>query len=536
MDLHNTHPDDAALRYWLRPHPAGTAHHRMPAWLDHNVDAAATRSLLSSLLVQWVADGNLRRQHAHVWAAEAGVLGAPPRQSELASEFGVSDRTIRAWVRRADSVITREFKNLDLRAILLAKLVGTELSAHPQGIVSVAALLKSLVVENAPAEHLEAVRAYAADHLGGPRPPRRPGAKRWVRHRFYPTVGVRAAAAARTVLSDQSVEPGLPAPPLLAMPYRLADQPTAAISELSRAWNNRDRVFVPLLANHALRTAQTHPEVSAEDRLHMLEVIANGLRDAENLQAFVVATQWKVLATRAFGPLDPRVWKAEGLLIHMMQIHGYTAAARRAQQRHIATFHQARFADPGDRALHVLDRFARLITIETEHPSSGSRERTQTLLHNMRVAYEREQSPDVDNDFTMLRRRLEVALTDAVAASHGQPVRGRRLDSLSAALENFGTDLQAHRALARHELLLKVDVARRDWVALRQRMGTLAQAVNHPAAPANLAERIRARLDALATRGHLADTPHLVMPIDPFRDRRFSPLTAAANYFDLKKG
>lgn len=528
MIVQDTDRDDAALRLWLRSQP-GMANHRKPAWLDQSIDAATTGILLNSLLGQWVAAGHLRRHQAYVWTAQAGLVGgAPLRQKELAATFGVSDRTIRAWVTRADSAITRQIKTLDLQAFLSTTPVGSELSAHVRGVVSIAALLKSLIVEDAPTEHLEAVRTYAADHLGGLPPPRRPGAKRWIRQRFSPTVGVRAAAAARTVLADQSVEPRL-SPPLLTMPYRLADQPIAAISELSRAWNNRDRAFLPLLANHALRTAHAHPEVSVENRLHMLEVIANALRDAENLQAFVVATQWKLLAAKAFGPLDPRVWKAEGMLIHMMEIHGYTAAARRAQQRHIATFHQARFTDPEDRALHDLDRFARLITIETAHPTPGSRERTQTLLHHMGTAYDRRQSPGTDNDFAMLRRRLEVALTDAVAESRGQPVRGHRLDSLSAAMENFGTDLQAHRALARHELLLKVDVARRDWVTLRQRTEALAQAINHPAAPANLAERIRTRLDALATRGHLGDTPHLVMPTDPFRDHRFGPHTATVN-------
>lgn len=301
MNLQDTDPDDAALRYWLRTQPPGTVHHRKPAWLDHNVDAAATGTLLNSLLGQWVAAGHLRRHHAYVWTAQAGLLGAPLRQKELADTFGVSDRTIRAWVTRADSVITRQLKTLDLQDFLSAKPVGSDLSAHAHGVVSIAALLKSLIIEDAPTEHLEAVRTYAADHLGGLPPPRRSGAKRWIRQRFSPTVGVRAAAASRTVLADQSVEPRLP-PPLLAMPYWLADQPIAAISELSRAWNNRDRAFLPLLANHALRTAHAHPEVPVENRLHMLEVIANALRDAENLQAFVVATQWKLLAARAFGP------------------------------------------------------------------------------------------------------------------------------------------------------------------------------------------------------------------------------------------
>lgn len=166
MNLQDTDPDDAALRYWLRPRP-GMAHHRKPAWLDHNIDAATTGILLNSLLGQWVAAGHLRRHHAYVWTAQTGLLGgAPLRQKELAATFGVSDRTIRAWVTHADSVITRKLKNLDLQAFLSATPVGSEPSAHARGVVSIAALLKSLIVEDAPTEHLEAVRTYAADHLG----------------------------------------------------------------------------------------------------------------------------------------------------------------------------------------------------------------------------------------------------------------------------------------------------------------------------------------------------------------------------------
>lgn len=329
------------------------------------------------------------------------------------------------------------------------------------------------------------------------------------------------------MLTDDHIEENTPTE-LIAMPYRLDDDPATAVGELSRAWTHRDRDFVPLLANHALRTARQHPDLAIDDRLHMLEVIANALRDAENLQGFIVGTQWKMLALRAFGPEDPRVWKAEGLPIHMAQIHGYHDFARRAQQRHIANFPRARFTDRADAALHDLDRFARQITLEMAFPTPGARERAADLTHQLRTAYDRHHVHSAENAFTVLRRCLEFALCDAVTTSRGQALGRRPLDALVTKLEEDTSALQPHRALARYELLLKVDAARRDWRSTRERIPHIATAVHQPAAPANLAERIEQRLHDLSARGDL-DVPDLSMPADPLRDNRFIPSRPAAN-------
>jgi hypothetical protein len=77
----------------------------------------------------------------------------------------------------------------------------------------------------------------------------------------------------------------------------------------------------------------------------VLEVITNALRDAESLRGFTFARTWAHVASQTYGPNDFRVWKARGVLIHLMQIHGYYGAALRAHHRHMATFTHVKYSD-----------------------------------------------------------------------------------------------------------------------------------------------------------------------------------------------
>ncbi len=454
-----SHPDalrdPAALRQWLRALASGQSRRAPKPAAPLNLDLAALRRTVRRQLDQLVTAGKLRAEHAHAWSAAAGLYGAPVGQPTLAAQHGVTDRTIRSWLTSTDNTLNSALQH-HASEQPKPSAPASPADAELDSVVAIAALLKALTVTHAPPEHQEAVHQYAAERLHAPRPAARPGSRRWLRQRFLPTVPARAEAALNTVLTDERIAAD-DTPTLLSMPYQLHDDPAAAISELSRAWSSRDRIFIPLLANHALRTARAHPELPVDDRLHMLEVISNALRDAENLQAFIVGTQWKTLARNTFGPRDPRVWKADGLLIHMMQIHGYHDAARRAQERHIANFPHAKFTDPADAALHDLDRFARQITLEITQPTTGSRGRAADLIRRLRNAHDHHQSPSPEDTFTVLRRRLEVALHDAVVNSRGQRLGQRPFDALVTQLEQETLALQPHRALARYELLLKID-------------------------------------------------------------------------------
>lgn len=530
-----SHPDalrdPAALRHWLRALASGRSRRAPNPAAPPDFDLAALRRTVRRQLNQLVTEGELRAEHAHAWSAAAGLSGAPVGQPTLAAQHGVTDRTIRSWLARTDNILTSALQHQATERPKPST-PPSPTDAELDLVVAIAALLKSLALTDAPPEHQEAVRHYAAEHLHAPPPAPRSGSKRWLRQRFLPTVPARAEAAFNTVLTDERIAAN-ETPTLLAMPYQLHDDPAAAIRELSRAWSSRDRIFIPLLANHALHTARAHPQLPVDDRLHMLEVISNALRDAENLQAFIVATQWKALARNTFGPHDPRVWKADGLLIHMMQIYGYHDAARRAQERHIANFPHARFTDPADAALHDLDRFARQITLEITEPTAGSRGRAADLVRRLRNAHDRYQSPSPEDTFTVLRRRLEVALHDAVVHSRGQRLGQQPFDALVMELEQETLALPPHRALARYELLLKVDAARRDWRRTRERVPQITAAVNHPGAPANLAERIDHRLREMSARGFLDEAPKLAIPPDPLRSPTFTPLHTSRRHRDL---
>ena len=516
-----TSRDDAALRLWLRSQSSPTMRHPKPQWVHAGLNADAVRALVGHLLSKCVSERQLGTAQAAVWESASALRGASLSQSELAQQFSVTKRTVRNWIRRADEVIADALIEVAEEAAgNIDDPAGTD--DVMQTAVGVGALVKSLVVDNAPIEYLEAVQAFASDRLGGPRP-RRPGARRWVRNRYYKTVNARVSALA-TRLNDDSVESAPGQSRILAMPYRLHDEPIGAIDELARAWTNRDRIFLPLLANQALSALREHPGLPADYSLHGLEVIANALRDAENLQAFVIGARWKALAERSFGVHDHRAWKAHGLLIHMMQIHGYVEPARSAQQRHVEAFDQIHFPDAADKSIHDLDRFARSITIEVNSPTTGSRERVLDNLRRLREVHERLPADSPDNDFALLRRRIEVQLADAVANTRGQALtRHPEMDPLIDVLESGTDSLEPHRVLAAYELLIEVYASRHDWKSLEQRIGAIESAIADQRAPANLAERIDRRLTELACHGHI-DKPEIPMPIDPFRDRRMIPI------------
>ncbi|WP_280263334.1 hypothetical protein [Nocardia abscessus] len=518
----------ADLRHWLRSRLSSTRRGKpCPAWLGSESAERTTRirHTVGEILRQACAVELITPAQKAVWAAAARLAVDAPGQADLATTYGVSTRTVRQWIVDVDLIIADHFAEQLLQK--QTPTLGGHIDENIDTVVHLARLSRHLAVEEAAPEELEAIRSFAADRLGGPRV-RRVGSKRWVRKRAYDIVADRVNVIRSQPLRPDRFVADQAQKKMVVVPYRLSTDPEVAVGELARAWSNRDREFVPLLANNALEVVR-NPDIPAIHRLRALEIISNALRDAENLQAFESAAAWRALAIQVGGPYDYRAWKASSVLIHMMQIHGYTDAARIAQRRQVDSFARVEFPDDNDRAIHVYDRVARLVAIELQRDSSRSTEQAKQALRNLRDLQYANNDGTAETGFVVDRRRVEVALTEFRQQGRGQAVRTHpQFDEAAYRIETAAAGMPPHRALAALDLLLLVDVQRRDWASVRERVNTIRAAVAVPGAPANLVHRLDTHLRWLADR-ELIRHAMLPIPPDPYRDARFLPHAMASH-------
>jgi hypothetical protein len=132
-------------------------------------------------------------------------------------------------------------------------------------------------------------------------------------------------------------------------------------------------------------------------------------------------------------------------------------------------------------------------------------------------------SDNSDAHAAVHRRRIEVGLARCLSAGRGQAVGAvPALDHLvSEMIEVMAADA-TQRSLSMIDLLVRVDIARRDWRSLTDHVAWADAAARLPDAPANLVQRINRRLRAVADRTRL-ERYALPIPVDPFRDRRLIP-------------
>ncbi|WP_280477733.1 hypothetical protein [Nocardia asiatica] len=518
----------AELRQWLRSRLSSTRRGKpCPAWLGSGSAERTTRirHTVGEILGRACAAEMITPAQKAAWAAAARLAVDAPGQADLAATYGVSTRTVRQWIVDVDRIIANHFAER-----LVQKRTpppGGHIDEDIDTVVHLARLSRHLAAEEAAPEELEAIRSFAADRLGGPRV-RRVGSKRWVRKRAYDIVADRVNVIRSQPLRPDRFVADQAQKKMVVVPYRLSTDPDVAVGELARAWSNRDREFVPLLANNALEVVR-NPDIPALHRLQALEIISNALRDAENLQAFESAAAWRALALQVGGPSDYRAWKASSVLIHMMQIHGYTDAARVAQRRQVDSFARVEFPDDNDRAIHVYDRVARLVAIELQRDSSRSTEHAKQALRNLRDLQYANNDGTAETGFVVDRRRVEVALTEFRQQGRGQAVGTHpQFDQAVYRIEMAAAGMPPHRALAALDLLLMVDVQRRDWASVRERVNTIRAAVSIPGAPANLVHRLDTHLRWLADR-EVIRYATLPIPPDPYRDARFLPYTMASH-------
>ncbi|MGK5555805.1 hypothetical protein ACSNOI_29720 [Actinomadura kijaniata] len=515
----------AELRAWLRGRLAAGGGERPAPHLLNTVlaglSSGAVRVLLARALDEIVAAGALREREAETWADHARLSGQKGSQKETARRLGVTPRTARAWLGKGDAAIASHLASASHRPspgrrpgplVPSAAVPG----GHDEVLLAadLAELEVRLLAEGAPPERLEAVRAFASDRLGGARRPRRRGADRSRRKREYDRVPERLGLIrARPTPDGRLAADG--AGSILPVPYRLADTAEAAVHELHRAWSDRDRHALPLLADHAFRLSAPRLPECPELHLAVLETIANALRDAESLRGFAFARLWAEVATRVHGADDFRVWKARGVLIHLMQIHGYHRAALRAHRRHLAAFAGVRYTDEEDHSSHRMDRLARLVSLELDVGGPDCVERTGRAVALMRDIEEAGRAAPQSRHI-LARRMLERELARAVHHASGRrPVRSRRLERLAERLEGWLPGLAPDRALGSLDVLISVDIAYRDWPSLRRHGEMLGDAAYRGAA-ANLVHRVNHRLrEARLLKG--PEIPEADPAFDPLR-------------------
>jgi hypothetical protein len=504
--------DVADLRVWLRGLLAVSGSKRpRPSWLDEvmpGLTAGHLRALIARALAELTTTGVLREQEADAWADYARLTGQRGSQKEMARRLGVTTRTARAWLTKGDAALASYLASWSPTA-------SHDVSGDRDD-VSLAAALAELEIrlraEKAPIERLEAVQAFAADRLGGKHRPRRHGADRSRRKREYDRVPERLELLGLQPLPPERLE----AESILPVPYPLADDPEGAVEALHRSWLNRDRHLTPILADHALRLTAGRVAEQPELRLAVLEVVTNALRDAESLGGFTFTRTWAQVTAQVYGPSDFRAWKARGVLIHLMQIHGYHQAALRAQRRHVATFSHVRYGDEEDYATHRMDRLARLVSLELDVGGADCVERMSRTVSVMRDLEDSGGAVPAQASHILTRRRLETELARAVHHASGRrPIRSTRLERLAEELEGQLPALATDRLLGALDLLVSVDIAYRDWPSLRRHAETLHESVR-PGAAANLVHRINYRLRHTHRLGG-PEIPQAPPPFDPLR-------------------
>ncbi|MDV6263951.1 hypothetical protein [Rhodococcoides yunnanense] len=459
-----------------------------------------------------------------VWAARAGITPRAHNEAVLAAQHNVSARTIRQWVSDADVHL----------AVPLQTAIRDErwlpLEHDPvYTAVTIGRLHVAIARQDGSIEQFEALATLANLQLGSGRPvPRRSGARRDLRARslrqlsgeFELMQALPLRAAAIDYMPQQ----------LVNVNYPLAEDPSEAVRLLEQCWKERDRLVLPILANHAMAQLHTSDDALATDlQLQVLEILTNALRDAENAQAFVVAAEWRRRARSAGGPLDYRAWKANGVIIHLMEISGHTLAARRAQREHSEQFQQVRFPDSHDRDINLIDRIGRLVALHIE--SGKFREAAIDLRRLQTIQDHLLAPPDADLEFSVVRRGLELGLASATATSRGRIPSGGTpgVDRNAERIAELLPFLAPHRRASAFDLLLQLDIARHDWESVRARTHRLYGADNIlEGSPPNLVERVDNRLARLVQRRSDIDYTPLLRVVDPLREPNYLLFRAVA--------
>lgn len=322
-------------------------------------DHGSTCRELSRVLESLCEAGQLDRPTAMAWAVAAGIDGRKVTKQRLAANLGLT--SIRA---------------LDGRLLKVDRLIASALVSDappvPIDAPSTAELLVAALT-GAAAEtlrgDLDAADAYRrvaseVDGTSSYQTPRRSSADRARRHRIVRRTRMALARIASRPPDIPRLQPLRNESRLVTFAYTLHDEPDGAVAELDRAWRNRSADAYPLLVDHAMRLVPNLERAGARARLHLLELVANIMRDTESVLALPVATRWLREALLAWGPANRQVVAAARTRAHILQLHGFLRSAASEFDCAIHSLSGIAFDTEHDRRMELIDLLMRRACVE----------------------------------------------------------------------------------------------------------------------------------------------------------------------------
>jgi hypothetical protein len=175
----------------------------------------------------------------------------------------------------------------------------------------------------------------------------------------------------------------------------------------------------------------------------------------------------------------------------MLEIHGYLSAAAAEQGQQVESFRHTDFPAGGDRDFHQQNRLARMIAIDLATRDAESLVRAERLVRQMYDLQDAVFGDDKVTSTALRRRTIELILGKVVRESRGQFTRlDARLDDLMGGMEDSladGFGPAGHGALSTLDLLVRVDICRRDWRSFARHVQMAETAAGVPGAALPLA-------------------------------------------------
>ena len=323
--------DQAAIREvrrWLRDQLNVRPSVRKPTALARlwNGDANQAARALAVALQRLVSLGQCTREEAEAWSHAAALDGRRATKKAIGEALGRSVRGVDLRLATIDNALAD-----------LINAEGTPAPSHRGNPAAIQILYESArkrvygSVDQADgfysaAADIEGIELRSRARAQGRDRTKRARARRAAALRFAraPGLGIQLDRLSWATGTDQA---------LVAVSWTLHEDPMLALQELENAWQKGEVLAYPLLLDNAVRLIPDVRAVGVENRLRLLEIGCNVLRDSESLLALGWAMSWVHEARKHLGPNDIQVIKAHRDLGHMLQLHGFLRSAARELDR-----------------------------------------------------------------------------------------------------------------------------------------------------------------------------------------------------------
>lgn len=309
---------------------------------------------------------------------------------------------------------------------------------------------------------------------------------------------------------------------VLPIRYELASEPGGAVTELHRAWLNKDNDAVPLLLAHATSLIRDDDAAGVEARMLLLEIGANIFRDAESLLGVEWATSWLRTAQRHCGDNDIRTVKARRTRAHVLQLHGFLSVAAEELDRAARAMRDVR-VDRDQRNAELVDLILRRSSVDVAAGGEDIANSGRRLDRAFEIGPNEGLLPG------LLRNRLHLASIHDARNRQRRAFGKRRSSGYERALEDVDTILGGIAPGARVAVWDSIVVAAirvGDTTTIRQAVDAVSELPGR-AAP-NLMRRLSLHLALAARLPGLAELREvdLAIPHDPLSRAELLPRRA----------